>query len=432
MKKILITSVIYSLAAALSAQQVNAELKVLIEKAFTYFPKIKEAEQNITIVNERSQLVKLGYVPSLNASASYNYISPVGEATFPTGPTTTQTIQFQPNHNFNGGFNLNYVVYDFGRLQSNILKSKEELQMTKDNIEWQKSQLAAQVCQFYYGMIFLRQSLALEDSLLMALRENERLIQARLQNGDALQLDLLSIQGAIDQEEMKKIDLRSNYDKQVVFLEYLTGMAGYAPSTNTFDYTVQDQPLQQFLEMARTMNYEFTTANDRLRMIKTDLKLNHAGYLPYLNINGSAGFRNGYQPDINEFRFNYAVGGGITIPLLDAIRTKQQTRITKAQITQQELTLAAMENTYKKDIALVKEDITATGEKMIRLGGQLRTASEVLRLSRVRYTHGTITYLDLLNAAYNVQKVQLQQIQLEYQRCLSQIELARLSGVKFY
>lgn len=432
MKKILITSVVYSLAAALSAQQVNAELKVLIEKAFTYFPKIKEAEQNITIVNERSQLVKLGYVPSLNASASYNYISPVGEATFPTGPTTTQTIQFQPNHNFNGGFNLNYVVYDFGRLQSNILKSKEELQMTKDNIEWQKSQLAAQVCQFYYGMIFLRQSLALEDSLLMALRENERLIQARLQNGDALQLDLLSIQGAIDQEEMKKIDLRSNYDKQVVFLEYLTGMAGYAPSTNTFDYTVQDQPLQQFLEMARTMNYEFTTANDRLRMIKTDLKLNHAGYLPYLNINGSAGFRNGYQPDINEFRFNYAVGGGITIPLLDAIRTKQQTRITKAQITQQELTLAAMENTYKKDIALVKEDITATGEKMIRLEGQLRTASEVLRLSRVRYTHGTITYLDLLNAAYNVQKVQLQQIQLEYQRCLSQIELARLSGVKFY
>jgi outer membrane protein TolC len=63
---------------------------------------------------------------------------------------------------------------------------------------------------------------------------------------------------------------------------------------------------------------------------------------------------------------------------------------------------------------------------------QIAAATEAQRIANVRYANGSSTYLDLINAMYTLQKVQLQKIQIEYNLCLANIELARLSGIKFY
>jgi outer membrane protein len=433
MKKIFLAAVLFiPLLATLKAQQVNNELKDLIEKSFTYFPKLQEAGQSIVISEERVDLAKTGYVPGLNASFTYNYISPVGTATFPTGPSTTQTIQFQPNHNINGNIALNYVVYDFGRLQSTIQKSKQDLQLSKDNVEYQKVQLAAQVAQFYYGMIYLKKSIAIEDSLLNVLTENKRMVQARLNGGDALQLDMLNIESVISQENIRKTDLETQYQKQVIFLKYLTGVDGVSVTNLLFDYALEVKSSSQYLDNSVSFNYEFNMLNDRLNMFKSDLKNIRSQFLPYFSVNASAGVRNGYQPDINEMRFNYVLGAGINIPILDAVKNKQQIRITKAVIQQQELGKLSLENNYRKDIELVMADIESGKKKLTEMQDQLSAAQEAVRITNVKYTNGTSTYLELINAAYTLQKIMLQQVQIEYSLCLSNIELARLSGVKFY
>jgi outer membrane protein TolC len=393
---------------------------------------MQEAGQAIVISEEKVDLAKTGYVPSMNASFTYNYISPVGTATFPTGPSTFQTIQFQPNHNMNANLALNYVVYDFGRLQSTIQKSKQDVQLSTDNLEFQKTQLAAQVCQFYYGMIFIARSIAIQDSILAVLNENKKLVQTRLNNGDALQLDLLNIESSISQENIRKTDLTSSYQKQIIFLKYLTGIDGISVANQNFDYAVEEKNTSAYLESSLSNGYEFNMANDRLNMFKTDLRAIRSQFFPYISINAGAGVRNGYQPDTNEMRFNYIAGAGITVPILDAVKNKQQIRITKAIIQQQELNIAGLENTYRKDIELVMADISAGKEKLNEMEDQVEATREALRITNVRYANGTSTYLELINAAYMVQKVWMQRVQIEYNLCLANVELARLSGVKFY
>jgi outer membrane protein len=363
MKNRIITLFFLFSIASVNAQQVNAELRDLIEKSFTYFPKLQEAGQGVVISEERVDLAKTGYVPSMNASFTYNYIAPVGTASFPTGPNTFQTIQFQPNHNLNGNIALNYVVYDFGRLQSNIQKSKQDVQLSNDNLEFQKIQLAAQVCQFYYGMIYLAQSISIEDSLLAVLNENKRMVQARLSNGDALQLDMLNIESSISQENTRMTDLKTSYQKQLIFLKYLTGIDGVSVANRLFDYVLEEKKSTVYLENSVANGYEFNMMEDRMSMFKSDLRNIRSQFLPYFSINASAGFRNGYQPAINDMKFNYAFGGGINIPILDAIKTKQQVKITKAIIHQQELSIVSLENTYRKDIELVLADINAGKER---------------------------------------------------------------------
>lgn len=432
MKKYSFILLLSVLPLSLGAQQVNEDLKKLIQQAFTYFPKLKETEQLVEASGQRVDLNKTGYIPSLNASATYSYIAPVGQATFPTGPTTSQTIVFQPNNNFNGGLFLNYAVYDFGRLQSTIRKSKEELEYTKSNFESQKNQLASQISQYYYGIIYLQKSLAIEDSLLNVLKENQRLIDARLKSGDALELDILNINSTIEQEEMRRLDLENNYARQLVFIEYISGVQNFRPGSENFDYSVSGNDAGTFLSQAKKMNYEFTAADYKLKMIRSDLRFNNSQFLPVLNLNASAGFRNGYQPSINEMRFNYALGAGITIPILDAVKTKQQTRITKTFIKQQEFYIEGLENAYRRDIQLVLNDLSTSKSKLEKMESQINAAREALRIANIRYKNGTSTYLDLMNASYNLQKAELMKIQLEYNICLSNLELARLSGIQLY
>ena len=57
---------------------------------------------------------------------------------------------------------------------------------------------------------------------------------------------------------------------------------------------------------------------------------------------------------------------------------------------------------------------------------------KTVKLTQVRYREGVVTYLDLINASTNLQRANLNKLQYEYQRTLSQVELFRLLGVKFW
>lgn len=432
MKKIISITLVLAAVASAQAQQVNAELKTLIEKTFSYSPQLKDAGEAVTASELKTGLVKTGYVPTLNAAATYSYVWPVGEAQIPTGPGTFQDIRFQPNNNINTNLSLNYVVYDFGRLQAGVRKSKEELALSGDNLAAQQLALAAQVSQYYYALVYLQKSLDIEDSLIAVLTENKRIIEKKLEYGDALKLDLLSIQSSLDQELMRRVDMQTTLQKQRIFIEFLSGIKDFAVQNKQFDFGMPPAEENTWVETAKTRNFDLIMANRRLDIYKTDLRSNRAQFLPYLNINGSAGFRNGFLPDVNNMRFNYVAGAGITIPILDAVKTTQQIKITKSIIRQQEWKTEALENGIRRDIQVAMADMRSQNEKLSLMTAQINAATEALEVAGARYKNGTSTYLELINAAYNLQRVQLQKIQIEYNLCLNQIELARLSGTRFY
>ena len=139
-----------TLLNSVKGQQIsNQELIQLVNKSFTYNPRISELQQQVMIQQERMDVAKTYLLPSINASASYSYIDPVGKATLPLGPGVDKVIQFQPNNNVAFGLGINYQVLDFGRAQANISKTKLEIQQSKDNVEFNKSQLAAQIATIF-------------------------------------------------------------------------------------------------------------------------------------------------------------------------------------------------------------------------------------------------------------------------------------------
>ena len=426
MKKLLITTFMFSSALFVQAQvTVNHELKGLIGLSFSYFPKVKEVENTVTTAQEKVSLTQLNKYPDITADASYAYVRPKIEL-----PINGSVFQFAPVNNFSGAVNATYPLFDFGRLQANIERSKDDLQFAKHNVDYVKSQLAFQVANVYYNIVYLQKAMSIQDSVLNFLSENKKIVESQLQNGTALRIDLLNIQASIDNEENRKIDLKNSLQKQINLLEYTTGIKQTNDSNFDFDINLTDAT--SALGMAQTNNLDFLLAKDKIKQAQSDLAITKVADKPMVGLKAAAGVKNGYVPYVNDPRFNYLAGVSFTMPIYNGGKNKQQQKLQQNIIKQNELAVESLSSTYKKDIEQALTDISTNLERIKNTRGQIDQAKAAQILATNRLKGGSGTNLEITNASTNVQRAALTKLQYEYQLCLAKVELTRLMGYQYW
>ena len=272
MKKILLTGfLLTALLSSFAQMQTNTELKNLINQSFTFFPKIKEVQSAVTTAEQRVDLSKTN-LPDIFANGSYSYVRPKIEIPFPIGPGgALENFQFAPVNNVAAALNANYLLFDFGRIKANVEKSKTELQFAKHNVEYVQNQLAYQVANIYYNIVYFQKAISIQDTVLAYLDENKRIIDSKLKNGDAIKIDLLNIQTQIDAEQNTKVDLQNSLQKQINLLAYTTGNTQTNGSNFDFDYAFKQSA--DALTEAQTNNIDFVLAKDKIKQAQSDVAI---------------------------------------------------------------------------------------------------------------------------------------------------------------
>lgn len=429
MKKIFLSAVSFAIfVLQIPAQvQVNNDLKNLINHSFGYFPKLKEAANSVVTAEDKIALTQTASNPTIGAQAGYLYMAPVSKVAF---PGSTETFKFVPNHNYTTSVNANYVLADFGRIKANVERAKVDLEFAKDNIELIKSQLANQVATIYYNMVYLQKAISIQDSVLNFLNENKKIVQSKLNDGEALKIDLLNIQANIDNEENRKVDLKNSLQKQINLLNYTTGTN--SPAGNSFDFGIATVNSQTALDSSVNNNLDFKIAKDKINQANGDINIAKLLDKPSITMNGGLGFKNGYIPDIYNVQFNGLAGITLNIPLYSGGRTKQQVKLQEHLVQQQQLALESLNANYKKDIAQAMTDIQTNIERIGNTQSQIDQAKYAQQLAAIRFKNGVGTNLELTNASTNVQRAEFSKLQYQYQLCISKLELARLMGYQYW
>ena len=397
------------------------ELKSLAEASFNRFPKIKEADNLVEIASEKIKLVTLNKQPDVTADAGYTYIRPKIEL-----PINGEKFQFAPLNNFTASFNGTYTLVDFGRLKSAIEQAKNELTYSEHNKANIQHQIAYQVANIYYYMVYLKKAVGIQDTILNTLNENKKIIESQYKNGTALEIDLLSIQSTIDAEENRKIDLTTLLSKQEILLEYVSGISKI--SGNEFDLIQKsDAGANNF-----AANPEMIMLQDKLQQSKQDVSISMLKNKPVLGLRANFGSRNGYIPNISEMRMNYLAGVNFSIPIYNGGKIKQQIKVQEKLATQQSLVIESMNQTLQKDIKQTSADLLSATERLKRTKSQIALAKSASTLANNKLIHGTGTHLEVTSANTNLQRALLNQLQLEFQVCSAQLEYARLTGVKYW
>ena len=429
MKQLLIltSAVLFTLGAKAQVQS-NPALKSLINQSFSYFPQLKEADNAISSAEQRVQIAEIR-IPEISGNASYNYIRP--KITLPLEVDgKQQEFQFAPVHSGNASINLEYQLFDFGRIKTNVEKAKTNLQYAKDNADYARTQLAYQVASIYYNVVYYQKALGIEDSVITYLNENKRVIESKLKNGDAIKIDLLNIQANLDAEQNRKIDLQNQLQKQLNLLSYTTGSA--QASGNSFDFDIAIKDANAALIEAQAGNLEFVLAKDRIKQAEGDRDIARLADKPSVNLNAATGYKNGYVPKVEELRFNYIAGVSLHVPIYNGNKMKRQVKLAETNIRQNELAIATMNNTYLKDIQQTLTDINTNLSSIKNTYTQIDQTKAAQQIASSRFMNGTGTNLDITNASSNYQRALYTQLQYEYQLCQAKIQLAKLMGYKYW
>jgi outer membrane protein len=430
MKKIffLFCSVVFAGSFLHAQVQVNNELKSLINQSFGYFPKVKEAENTISTAQEKLEIAQTN-LPTVDGTVSYKYVQP--KITLPLQINgETKDFLFFPEHNVDANIGINYTLFDFGRLRADVDRAKTDLRYAQHNVDYVKSQLANQVANIYYNIIYFQRGIAIEDTVLSYLNENRRIIQSQLENGTALKIDLLNVQASIDQEQNRKVELQDRLQKQINLLQYATGDT--TANGESFDFDVVLKDALALASEAQKNNLEYVLARDKVQQAEGDLAIIKTNNKPYVGIGGNAGFKNGYVPDVTQIRFNYAAGVTLHVPIYDAGKTKRETKLQETIIKQNQLAIQSLDNEYNKDIVQALTDINSNLQSIKNTEGQIEEARAAEQLASSRFINGVGTNLEITNASTNRSRAEFTRLQYQYQLCLAKVELARLLGYQYW
>jgi outer membrane protein TolC len=425
MKKIVLCMLVLVSAYTSSMAQslINGELKNLLNQSLQYFPKVKEVQQSVQLAEDKLTLTELNKYPDITMDASYAYVQPKIEVAF-----GEKTFQFAPVHNVSGALNGTYTLFDFGRLASNIQKAKLELQTSKHVAEQLKHSLFFQISQLYYQIIYAKKAIEIQSQVLALLTENKTIIETQLKNGNAIQLDLLTIQSKIDNELNRKIDLETNLQKLLNLLNYATGVATISESQ--LSISLKSYTSDEAMQMALIHNPSLAIAKDKVNVSKADVAITKLNERPYIGMKASVGSRNGYLPQINDPRFNYNAGVGFSVPLFNGGKTKQQIKIQERSLALSETNVESQIHDFEKDIQAALIDIQSNQARIKNAATQIEQAALAQKLSVSKLKNGTATPIEITSTNADYQRALLNQLQYQYQLCNAQLELIKLMGVE--
>ncbi len=434
MKNLLITLLI-SFSTLVSAQEtlhVPSQLQKLTDSALTNFPRMHSLSELVRLSNLKTDMSAAGYMPIVNVDGSYLYLNPTSKVSIPLGVGITKSLQMNPADNYSAMLNVVQPLLDF-KTPANVARAKSDVAISEATRESYRSQLAYQVAQLYYGVIFLNRNIAVQQLQLSLVKSNLNIIEAKLRNGDALTYDLVTTQVRYTNIENSITELQTQLYKQYALLHMLTGGTGVEQiSDTTFSDAMYDVARDSVLGLAFRQNHELIISQKKISYSEYDITAIKQIFLPTVNLIGGLGYKNAFAPNIFDVKFNYDYGISLNIPILPGSRPHIQLEMAQTGLESAKDELAYQKAALTKDVVNAGLEIRKNEIKYRSMDTLLHQAKLAVELGTERYKEGVITSVELLTAETNYQDALLSKLQTEYNLLLSKLELNRLAGRRWW
>jgi len=418
-----------------SAAEAPAAAPLTLEKAIQLVrennPALKAAADEVTAADARITQRRSAYFPQITASAGYTWLDPVSEMSIGGAP-----MQFMPHNNYDAKVTARATLLDFGKRGNNVALALSGKKTAEQSLELSRREASWQTVQLFYGILFLRENLRVEEKQIAALNQALEYSTKRYQAGAATPFDLFSTKVRLAAARNRTLDIEHELRRSELTLRRLTGIVTDAPLKLQGSFAVKPQEDGRaeagIIAQALTQHLELQLSREQETAAKLQRSLAEKEGLPVVTASLSYGVANGYQPDINEMRNNVAANLHLEIPLFTGFRTsaEQQERTALARAaTQRRLDV---ELQAKSDIAETLHALKTSSEKMSTTEVQVQQAELAAKHARTRYENGMATALDLLDTEAALSQAELARLQAAYAYMLNTYTLKRTTGEVFW
>jgi len=427
---ILAISAILLLNLSAQAQQANPDslnLQDAIRAALTNQPSLDQVEAEINVAEKKVDQAKTNYYPHVNAEGNYNYINPVSSFDF-----NGNSLKVMPNNNYDAHVAAQQLIYDFGQTKQNIALARSKMLTVEQRREVVKWTISYYTAQTFYSILYLDRRMDVVGEQLKTLNEDLKIAQKKLKNGSATDYDVLSIKVRIGEEKNRKLDLEDRKEKLKSTLRKLFGWdTDKAVNVKGALKLKNEEPISD-LTKVYTERPDYQVLQQQKKSLQQAYKLQSLTDMPMLSAGVTAGFKNGYQPDINEIIGNYSIGFQLKVPIFNGHITRYQKQEVQSNINSLNAQSRKLQRNIQEQVEQAKTDVRTGKQKLKTTDLQIKQAKEQLRLAKIRYKNGVITNTDLLAAETALTKARFEKVTTIYNILLSQYDLRKAMGEKIW
>jgi outer membrane protein TolC len=378
----------------------------------------KEAYSSISVIKDEN--LSKGWLPTLDANASANYISDVVDfrKAISSVPGLASILTPMPHDQYKLTLDINQVIYDGGAIKSGRALEKAELNINEKQTETDLYKLRGQINTYYFNVMLLIRQKELLKNYHNLIEKRISSMESALDNGVILKsdVDVLTSEKIKLEQQLTENDLR-----KISLLKILSDLTG-SPIDTATELILPEQPQEMNGELMRPELQLFDLHKDQLN---AGLQFAQSKRMPKAFGFATLGYGNPPGQDFFKDTFDtyYIVGGGIKWNIFDWNKVKNEKKVIALQ--------QGILDNRKKDLEdnLTRQLVSKTAE-ISSLKTLLNTDSELITLRKritasaeSQYENGTITateYLNEMNSEhqaeinYEIHKISLAMARIEY------------------
>jgi len=407
----------------------DSTLQRLIEKALSDNLDLHIAAQRVLQAQAQVGISRSQQYPALNAGGSYSALQ------IPSSLAGTNSNGTSANSFFKGGgpsaaaaWNLDF----WGLYRRQTEAARAELLASEWGQRATRTALVQGVAEAYFDLRSLDAQAAITENTIKARKDSLQLTQTLEQHGAGSLADVRQAEELLHAAQANLPEIR----RQIAIQENaISILLGHGPEAIDRGLPIEQQPHpldvpvgipSQLLERRP----DIQQAEAKLIAANARIGVARAQYFPQISLTSMGGAASNQLNSIftGPAAYWYAAGS-ISEPIFDGGRIRSNYRLSKAQ--EQEVLIA-----YQKAILSALQDVSntlvsykETREHREEQSEQVKSATDAVRLARLRYSGGNTSYLEVLTTDTDLYAAQLLLAQAQQQEAASLVQLyAALGG----
>lgn len=442
MKKTYVSTIIFLiLTTSVFAQEKVLSKEDAVNLALQNNFGIKVAKNQVEIAGNNKSILNSGYLPTLSNSttAAYNRDDSVIE--FPgvfndAGiPRADLDIYKAESQRYNSTLNANYTLFDGLGRYYNYKRLKEQYQLSELQARETIENTMLQLFSVYFEVARLSEN---ENVLGQALEiSTQRIKRAEysFEYGQSTKLDILNAQVDVTNDSINLLNTRQQLantkrDLNVVLNQDLNEkfqvdtLVGFIPRLK----------LEEFVAQSNVNNVALLQTEKNLAINAYDIKVNSAGYLPTIGLNGSYGWNlnqsaaSAFFPGTNNTTWNFGLGASLSWNLFDGGGTNVRVKNAKIAYENQELLKQQVTLEVNRDI----QNALAIYENRLNIFNiqeqNVLTNQNNFERSQEQFQLGRITSIEFRQAQINLLNALTNKNLAKYDAKLAELQLLQLTG----
>lgn len=413
----------------------NYSLEQAVEIAIQNKEALKASALELNASKQDIRSSYSGILPSVRISGSTT------ESTFPE-----QTVGFNQSSgeilnnvssitSASSSFSIAQNIYDGGIWWNNIRLAKNNFRITEQFDRQIKTNIIRNVHFAYFNYLKAIQLLDVSRSNLMSSQQQLTLVQQQYDLGSAKKTDLLKAEVRFGQA---RIDVITNDASVKSAYRNLKNAMGLINSDQDFTIEEVEKPLELIpefetgFELVQKFNPSVKAKQYQIMSAKLNTKLARGSRLPVISLSASSSGADENLGDAisNNYGDNQRINASLSISIPIYTGNSISSRIQKAKIGVDKQESEYL--TQLEDLSVQLEDYLDQLNNYIEVipinETVLESAEEDLKLSQVRYSQGSTTILEVLNAQVSVVQARSSLVRSKYDAFIQQANLKALLG----